>query len=296
MQYPGPARRYIWAHRDPFLGLVFCLLLMVLCACEPAPPLLPDTEAPRLLGLGGLTVEAGGTILYRDGVSAVDDVDGPVPLQIDAGAVDLNKAGVYPVIYSAVDAAGNAVSKTVAVVVTASDEDQDGPFAERLETITKKILAEITTEEMDQREKARAIFDYVHDNIHYAGSSNKRSWVRAAYTGFTRGIGDCFNYFACSKALLTQAGIENVDLQRVGGVSQHFWQLVNVGDGWYHFDACPTPKEYGLDAFLFTEAQARAFTEMCAGDDRYPNYYVYDYAACPVQPESMPEDGEAAAE
>jgi len=252
---------------------------------------LPDTEPPHLIGAHNLTVEMGGTVMYRDGVSAVDDKDGPLPLHIDTGAVDLNKAGVYPVTYSAADAAGNTVQQTITLTVTPPDDDDpDGPLAAQLHALTEKILAEITDDEMDQREKARAIFDYVHDNIVYVGSSDKHSWIRAAYNGFTRGIGDCFNYFACSKALLTQAGIDNIDLQRVGGVSQHFWQLVNVGDGWYHFDACPHPREFWLDAFLFTEQQARDFTAQTAASDGYQNYYVYDYAACPVRPEGMPEE------
>ena len=53
-----------------------------------------DANPPQLLGVKDITVTAGGTISYRDGVSALDDVDGAVPFQVDAGAVDLGTPGV----------------------------------------------------------------------------------------------------------------------------------------------------------------------------------------------------------
>lgn len=297
---PIPLYRFVRAHRDPCAALAFGVALILLCAAKPALPAVPDREPPCLIGIKDITVPVGKSVSYRSGVSAVDAVDGAVLLHIDAGAVNLDKPGIYDVIYWAVDAAGNTVRQSARVIVQPpDDDDENDALAAQVDELADEILSEITEEGMSQREIARAIFDYVHGNIHYTGSSGKHSWLRAAYNGFTRGIGDCFNYFACSKALLTRAGIENVDLQRVGGISQHYWQLVNVGDGWYHFDACPHPREYWLDGFLFTEQQARDFTETCAQNEdperaeRFRNYYVYDYEACPVQPEGMPETGNA---
>ena len=54
---------------------------------------------------------------------------------------------------------------------------------------------------------ALAILQLRHNNISYTGTSDKSSCVVGAYVGFTRHSGDCYNYFACSKALLTRAGI-----------------------------------------------------------------------------------------
>lgn len=275
----------------------------------------PDVTPPRLLGVRDLTVALNGTVSYRDGVSAEDDVDGPVVVQIDAAAVDLTAPGEYPVIYSARDAAGNRSEQTatVTVVETATvDQGRDEPTEhdpsegagggisldqvtqEEVDRLSDQILGRITNSGMSQWEQAKAIFNYVNGHVKYVGSSDKSSWLIGAYVGFTRGRGDCYNYFACSKALLTRAGIPNVDLQRVGGNSRHYWQLVNTGDGWYHFDTCPHPNGYPLYAFMITEAQARAYTEQAAGVRK--NYYVYDYAACPVQPEGMPEQPPAEGE
>lgn len=275
----------------------------------------PDVTAPRLLGVRDITVALNGTVSYRDGVSAEDDVDGPVAVQIDAAAVDLTAAGEYPVLYSAQDAAGNRAEQTVTVTVVETetvDQGVDEPTEdvtpaehqggggtqaipldqvtqEEVDKLADKVLAKIIKSGMSQREKAKAIFNYVNRNIKYVGSSDKSSWLVGAYVGFTRGRGDCYNYFACSKALLTRAGISNVDLHRVGGNSRHYWQLVNTGDGWYHFDACPHPTGYPLYAFMITEAQARAYTRQVSAARK--NYYVYDYDACPVTVEGMAEIG-----
>lgn len=268
-----------------------------------------DTEGPVFSGLHDIEVEVGATISYREGVSAEDAVDGPVAFQVDADEVDLNKAGVYTVTYFAVDAAGNQTGEFITVTVTqpesADPDDPDNPGGENntgttedfshvtqadVDALADGILAKITNHGMTQKQKAKAIFDYVYSNIKYTGNSDKSSWIVGAYVGFTRGRGDCYNYFACSKALLTRAGIPNVDLQRVGGNSRHYWQLVNVGDGWYHFDACWLPRGYPLNAFLMTEEQVRAYTKQFADDGLYKNYYTYDYDSCPVEVVGTPAD------
>ena len=268
---------------------------------------MPDTEAPRLLGVKDITVMVGESVSYRDGVSALDDVDGSVPFQVDAGAVNLSEPGEYQVIYSAQDTAGNRAETAVTVTVEPRTVDQDilesdeplpsdgGGAAgsavteEEVNRLADQILGQILRDGMSQREQARAIFNYVNQHIRYVGSSDKSSWIVGAHTGFTRRRGDCYNYFACAKALLTRAGIPNIDLTRVGGNSRHYWQLVNTGDGWYHFDTCPHPTGYPMVAFMITETQARTYTEQVKWARQ--NYYVYDYDACPVQVEGTPPDG-----
>lgn len=252
-----------------------------------------DREPPVITGAQDLTVVAGGSLSYRSGVTAKDNVDPSVTLQVDASQVNLTVPGRYPVIYSAVDSRGNEATVSITVTVTEPEEadleqvlQQAGSTAlsdvtsEDVYALADRILASIINADMSQREKARAIFDYVHSAIRYVGTSEKNNWLMGAYVGLTQGRGDCFNYFAASKLLLTQAGIPNIDLERVGGNTDHYWQLVNVGDGYYHFDTCPHPNSYPLTCFLLTEAEVRAYTEQCASVRK--NYYVYDYNACPV--------------
>ena len=268
---------------------------------SPAPA--EDTQPPVISGTKDLTVAVGESLSYRTGVTVTDDVDETVQLQVDSSGVNLSEPGEYQAVYWAEDAAGNRaeVTVTVTVVETVTVDDADGGETEdvveaggeeitleRVNELADDILAEITTSGMSQREKALAIYNYVHNHIKYTGTSDKSSWLVGAYVGFTRGSGDCYNYFACSKALLTRAGIPNVDLTRVGGNSRHYWQLVDVGEGYYHFDACPHPSSYPLYSFLLTEAEVREYTRQCSSVRK--NYYVYDYAACPVTVEGMPAE------
>ena len=117
---------------------------------------------------------------------------------------------------------------------------KDWPFSdEEFEGLTADVLDRIVWDDMTRLEQARAVFDYVHDHITYTGHSDKSDWKTGAYTGLTTGKGDCFTYYAVSRALLTALGIDNLAVERVGGETRHFWNLVNCGDGWYHFDACP---------------------------------------------------------
>ena len=247
-------------------------------------------------GAHDLKAAVGESISYRAGVTVTDNSGEAVALQIDATEVDLTEPGEYEAVYWAEDAAGNRAEVPVTVTVietvtvdeegSGATEDIEDPAApqatrETVDALADEILAQITTDGMSQYEKALAIYNYVHNNIAYTGASDKSSWLVGAYVGFTRHSGDCYNYFACSKALLTRAGIPNVDLTRVGGNSRHYWQLVDVGEGYHHFDACPHPNSYPLYSFLLTEAEVQAYTEQCASIRK--NYYVYDYASCPVE-------------
>ena len=130
---------------------------------------------------------------------------------------------------------------------------------------------------MTSMEQARAVFDYVHNNIRYTGHADKESWINGAYVGLTTGKGDCFTYYAVSRALLDALEIENLPVERVGGKTLHFWNLVNCGDGWYHFDSCPrSVKMPSFLSFMVTDEQVEAFTAMAGR-----SYYDFDDTLLP---------------
>ena len=47
-------------------------------------------------------------------------------------------------------------------------------------------------------------------------------------------------YASTAKELLTRAGIKNMDIVKAAVNPSHYWNLVDVGDGWQHFDSTPT--------------------------------------------------------
>jgi hypothetical protein len=237
-----------------------------------------DRTPPVISGVRDRTVTAGSTVAWRQGVTVTDDYDPNVQLIVNSSGVNLNVPGVYTVIYSATDASGNRSEARASVTVRAVDMDLVNEMAD-------EILAAIITDGMSQLQKARAIYDWVDARMIYSTRNPVRGNIpQGAYNAFTRGSGDCFTYMAASRVLLTRAGIANEIIRRcdsVRGETEHYWNLVDTGAGWHHFDVTPTPRDIiTVDRrFMFTQSQAEQFTRDL--EDRRPYYFVYDKSTVP---------------
>jgi len=232
-----------------------------------------DTEPPVFSGIQNQTVYEGDKISYKKGVRVTDNKDKELSFQVDSSNVNLNKAGTYKVYYIAEDSSGNIAKETATITVlplTVTDE--------MLNEKADKILAKITKEGMTKREIAWEIYRWIKKNVAYTGSSDKSDWRKEAYRGIVTGMGDCFTYYAVSEALLTRAGIDNMRVTRVGGKTEHFWNLINCGDGWYHFDSCPNKDK--RQTFMLTDAEVEELTKL-----RGNNYYTFDKSLYPRTPE-----------
>jgi len=232
-----------------------------------------DKEPPTIYGVNDKTIYIGEALSFRAGIKARDNKDGEIDYKVDSSKVNLKKKGTYNVLYTATDTSGNTATKTSVITVKELIITE-----EMVSKLCKDILASITSEDMTKREIARKIYDWVKGHVSYSGSSDKSDWLKEAYKAINKGVGDCFTYFAVSQALLNEAGIENMKVTRVGGKTQHFWNLINCGDGWYHFDTCPTKDK--IDTFMLTDAEVEAYTEY-----RQNNYYNFDKSLYPRTPE-----------
>jgi hypothetical protein len=241
-----------------------------------------DDEAPKMDGVKDISVYIGDGVSYRSGITVTDNCGGNVTLEVDSSRVDLTAEGVYPITYYATDAAGNRTIEHASVYVY-----QLQVTKEMLNREIERIGARIITEDMTKEQKAREIYDYVHNSITYASTSDKNDWVRAAYDGIQNDVGDCFTYFALSKAFFNYYGIDNMDIQRTAGLvdDTHFWNFVNIGTAqnprWYHFDACRMlDKEH--NGCLITDEQLQYFHNRRVDDSGVTNYfYAYDPTAYP---------------
>ena len=206
--------------------------------------IIDDHTAPVIEGAEDKEYFIGDSIMYREGVTVTDDYDPDPVLTIDTSAVDPDTDGVYPVIYTAEDEVGNISTVTVEITMRTMPEGYVDP--EIIYGLAQEVLDEITEPDMTDVEKAFRIFNWARWNIHYVGYSTKTDWTAGAYEGFTTLQGDCFTYYACCKALLDVAGIENCCVERYPATnSMHFWNLVNLG-GWYHCDASPSFEHSGF--------------------------------------------------
>ncbi|MCI8482702.1 MAG: hypothetical protein HFH41_00005, partial [Lachnospiraceae bacterium] len=229
-----------------------------------------DTEPPVIEGVEELTVAIGESISYKKNVTVSDNYDENVTLEIDSSQVDLNARGDYPVVYRAEDGAGNVTEEETVVHVKAASVET--ATEEMVNKKADEILQKITTEDMSQYEIAKKIFDWVHGNIGWSDGVPKTNWIQGAYRGLFDQKGDCYVYASAAKCLLTRAGIENMDIGFSSARRSHYWNLIDLGEGWYHFDA--TRRTDGRSFFYYEDADIRAYSSTHNGSHAYdPSQY-----------------------
>ncbi len=222
-----------------------------------------DQVPPEISGVKDITLYMGGTVAYRSGVTVTDDEDPAPQLMVDSSEVDLATPGVYQVVYTAQDAAGNQAQETATITVLLKKAE----FVE-LEAVYQaadKLIAQIIKpEHVTARQKVHAIYAWARSSIGYAGHSDRTDWRQTAYNILQNKQGDCYGYFAVTKLLFERLEIPNIDVQKVRNYaddSDHFWSLVSIdgGESYYHFDATPRIGD-GDDFCLVTDTFLDAYS------------------------------------
>ena len=250
----------------------------------PTPAPIPDTTAPVIEGISDKEVYVGETVSYKKGVSVSDDTDTNVELVIDASAVDLDTAGVYQVIYKATDAAGNVAVEMINITVKIMDQKEA-----EVNKLADELIAELITEDMSKWDTCYKLWNWCRTKIKYAYSAGDRSTIYAgAYEGLHDRSGDCYAYYATFTILLQKCGIETLEVRRVGGESNHWWNLVNLGDGWYHCDSSPRKAGHTYKCFMQTDAQIQEYEDFYK---EKPNYYTFDKSLYPERETTIIYDG-----
>ncbi|MBO4761962.1 MAG: hypothetical protein J5499_00905 [Lachnospiraceae bacterium] len=198
---------------------------------EPEEPELPDTTPPVFKEYRSHLVYIGDTVSYRSGVILTDDSGEEPVLTIDSSQVNLKEAGEYPLTYTATDAAGNSTTCEVTVVVREREEVTQEMLDARADEIIEKVLGDAPRD----MEALETLFKWTKKNIHYVNYFEQNDDISAAWEGLVYERGDCYVYACASKELLTRAGFKN-DMIRT---ARHYWNLVDLGEGWYHYDTCP---------------------------------------------------------
>lgn len=230
-----------------------------------------DTEPPVISGVKDLTVPAGGNISYKKGITVTDNIDEEVELTVDASGVDLAREGEYEVLYKAVDAAGNEASASA--VVHVQPVSVDNITEELVNAEADKILASLfgegaAAESLSEYDKAKKIYNWCHDRIAYFDGTPKTNWIQGAYRGLVERKGDCYVYAMTAKCLLTRAGIKNMDIEKIPTpTTMHYWNLVDLGEGWYHFDTCR--RVDGATFFYKTDEELMAYSNTHDGTHNY---------------------------
>lgn len=223
---------------------------------EPPVIVLPEEETEY---------EPGSNILYRKGVT-VSDNSGDAKLVIYTDDVNINVAGTYTVRYVAADESGNQTEVKRQIKIGQTKRATE----EETYALGVELLSKITTEGMTLYEKAEAIFNWCYNNIRFVADADKTSVTQGAYDGMHYRTGDCYTFYATAKYLMDLCGIENRAVSRTGKTVTHYWSLVNVGDGWYHFDCSPHKK--GYKCFMQTDEQVK---EYALKNEKNSDYFDY---------------------
>jgi len=213
-----------------------------------------DTEAPVIKGAVDFTVQVGDTITYMKNVVAIDNNPFGLEFYIDQSAVDVHTPGTYPVRYIARDFAGNETIRTINLTIVPREYCLDAIIAK-----ADEVLERIFTEGMTERDKLWAIYRYNVNNIFFEATWEKGTWLQAAYDGLFNRRGDCYVYAMTAKILLDRAEIKNEDIEKIVTSSRHYWHLVDIGDGWFHFDT--TPRSDKVIIFMWTNEQLNELME-----------------------------------
>lgn len=197
-----------------------------------------DTEKPVISGVKDKTCVIGEPIQYMENVTYTDNCEKGLVFEVLHDDLDPQKEGVYTVTYRATDAAGNVTEKKAAFTMVI---DKYSDYY--VQITTEKIYKSIIKDGMDDLERLRAIYDYVVKHMSYASAlgighsdKNKAFWYAVNWN-----CGDCFGYACLAQALLDYGGFDAYMIEKVKrdpSYSTHFWHLVNIGDGYYHFDTC----------------------------------------------------------
>ncbi len=235
-----------------------------------------DNEPPQILGVQDRIVYVDEKVSYKENITVTDNSNEDIDVEVDTGDMDITEPGDYTITFKAVDPAGNETTATA--VYTVIEKPVDAVSEEAVFAEADKIIAQIITDSMSQKEQVTAIYSWCRGNMGYVNDSDKSDWLKEAYRGFTERRGDCFTYFATAKAMLERLEIKNMDVRKTGG--GHYWSMVDVGSGWYHLDVTPR-KGSGDDFCMVTDSFLKSYS------DSHNNSHVWDrdnYPATPTEP------------
>lgn len=236
-----------------------------------------DNEPPTLDASELIVTTRGEAIEYKPYVSLTDNCTGELYIEVDESELLLDTVGEYYVYIVGVDRVGNKTEPLRVSVKVVEDYNED-----KLDDMLEDLIEELDTEGTNKEQICREIYKLIRKKLVYTGDSIKTDEKIAAYYALCGGGGDCYSYYSLTKLLLDKCGIENMQIERIGGSGEgtHFWNFVNIGSSdkarWYHLDTTPLVADrYEHSGCLLTEKQIMAYSKVRR------DFYRYDHSGYP---------------
>lgn len=121
---------------------------------------------------------------------------------------------------------------------------------ERIEAdkIIDDILKEIVTPYMNDHEKVKAVHDYIVLN----GKYDKNSVYYSDYDFLTKGTSVCNGYALLTYNMLNKLNIPVRLVSGTAGGEVHLWNMVKLGDYWFHLDVTWNDPVPDCDSVFYT--------------------------------------------
>lgn len=180
-----------------------------------------DDVGPTISGLYDIYTDKHKGIDYKQGVHAVDEIDGTVEFAVDDSSVNINRAGTYYAKYTARDLKGNTTTRSRKIIVNHDEEDTTQKFNEFYNTnlAGKDIRGIVST--------IRNKIDY---NTNWGGDD-------PIWYGLSNKVGNCYVHALLVERALNKQGISNKIIYTED--KTHYWNLVLEGGVWRHYDSTP---------------------------------------------------------
>ncbi|SHJ63045.1 transglutaminase domain-containing protein [Pseudobutyrivibrio xylanivorans] len=240
--------------------------------CTVPCKVIADTTPPVINGVEPLQIAQGDAVSFKKNIEVTDDIDENPTLEVDSSEVNVDKRGVYNLTYIARDAAGNETKKTTTVKIVSAKIAE--ATEENVNALADEVLAEIIKDGMDQKSQAKAVFNWVVNNITYSESAGIDDLYSAAYKGMYYHVGDCTVKQKTAEVLLNRLGIKNMEIEKIRDTRGHYWLLIDIGEGWYHYD--PNLQLDGTLIFYWHDADLWAYS------NAHKNTHNYDPSKYPT--------------
>ena len=231
-----------------------------------------DNTPPVINGVEPLQFAQGDAVSFKKNIEVVDDKDENPTLEVDSSEVNVDKRGTYNLTYIATDAAGNVTKKTTTVKIVSAKISE--ATEENVNALADEVLAQIINDGMDQKAQAKAVFNWVVNNITYSESAGIDDLYSAAYKGMYYHVGDCTVKQKTAEVMLNRLGIKNMEIEKIRDTRGHYWLLIDIGEGWYHYD--PNLQLDGTLIFYWHDADLWAYS------NAHKNTHNYDPSKYPT--------------
>ncbi len=152
---------------------------------------------------------------------------------------------------------------------------------DKMERLAKKVVQESTSDEDSDLYKLYNTYWWIKNRMKYTGTSNKNGWINEAIHGFETLSGDCYTHYAMMKAVMRVMGFETIDIERLGGETRHYWNLVKYNGQWYHIDSCPRSEDKDKYWYCFLRTDEELL-EWDRHQDAAKGYYTFDPSLYPA--------------